>query len=212
MPHEQLTMRFLSGVAGVELSKIRESWRIEDTDWTLIGAQVARIADMPLWIDDTPSLSAMDIKGRCLRLSAEISKEFPQGIRLVVIDYAQLMGSDVAGGSNRDVQIGDASRKLKELAKVLGCPVVLLSQVNRNCEARPNRRPILADLRESGSLEQDSDIVFFVYRDEVYNDDSLDRGVAEVIIAKQRNGPLGTVRLGFEGQFSRFRNLAKSGY
>jgi replicative DNA helicase len=152
-----------------------------------------------MFIDDTPALSPNELRARARRLSRE------HGLGLIVIDYLQLM--QIGGKSeNRTNEISEISRSLKSLAKELNVPVVALSQLNRSLEQRPNKRPVMSDLRESGAIEQDADVITFIYRDEVYNEDSPDKGTAEIIIGKQRNGPIGTCRLTFLGQFTRFEN------
>jgi replicative DNA helicase len=164
------------------------------------------LAETKLFIDDTPALTPTEVRARSRRLAREHG---PLG--LIVLDYLQLMQSP-SSGENRVQQISDISRGLKALAKEMKVPVVALSQLNRNLEQRPNKRPVMSDLRESGAIEQDADLIVFVYRDEVYNEDSPDKGVAEIIIGKQRNGPLGTVRLTFLGQFTKFENFVGDPY
>ena len=147
-----------------------------------------------------------------MRLISEISNEYPEGLGLIVIDYIQLMSSESRQLENRNGQIEEITRGLKQLAKELPVPVVALSQLNRNLESRPNKRPIMADLRDSGSIEQDADIILFPYRDEVYNKETLDKGVAEIIVGKQRQGELGTVKLLFQGEYTRFRSFDHQHY
>ena len=159
-----------------------------------------------MFIDDTPALTPTELRARCRRLKREHSD-----LGLVVIDYLQLM--QVPGSKeNRATEISEISRSLKALAKELHVPIVALSQLNRSLEQRPNKRPVMSDLRESGAIEQDADLIVFIYRDEVYNDDSADKGTAEIIVAKQRNGPIGTVRLTFLGQYTRFENFSPDTY
>jgi replicative DNA helicase len=209
MEREAIAQRCLSSVSGAGLRKIRESWTIQDDEWTLLNAGISRLSKSPLFIDDSAGLTIGGLRSRALRLASELSDEFPDGIGLVVVDYIQLMGVEgSAATENRNGQIEVISRGLKQLAKELGCPVLALSQLNRNLESRPNKRPVMSDLRDSGSLEQDADLILFPYRDEVYNKESVDVGTAELIIGKQRNGPLGTVRLVFDGSCARFRNFA----
>jgi len=163
------------------------------------------LADAPLFIDDSPALSPTELRARARRLKRE------HGLGLIVIDYLQLM--QVPGSAeNRTTEISEISRGLKALAKELNVPVVALSQLNRSLEQRPNKRPVMSDLRESGAIEQDADLIVFIYRDEVYNEDTTDQGIAEIIIGKQRNGPIGTVRLTFLGQYTRFENFATDFY
>jgi replicative DNA helicase len=179
-----------------------------DTDWPLISNAIGLCTDAPLFCDDTPALTVADLRTRAMRLTTEISAEYPDGLGLIIIDYIQLMESeDYLKSDNRNNQINSITRGLKRLAKDLSVPVMALSQLNRNLESRPNKRPVMSDLRESGGIEQDADVITFIYRDEVYNHDTLDKGIAEIIYAKQRNGELGTRRLGFEGQCTRFHNL-----
>lgn len=209
MNKEELAKRSLSSVSGLELSKANRPWQLQDIDWTLLSAGAARLVQSPVYIDDTPALTISELRSRLMRLTSEISTEYPMGLGAVVIDYIQLMGVDKhLSAENRNAQIEVISRGLKQIAKELGCPVFALSQLNRNLESRPNKRPVMSDLRDSGSIEQDADLILFLYRDEVYNKDSADQGIAEVIIGKQRNGPLGTVRLMFDGACVRFRGLA----
>jgi replicative DNA helicase len=199
MPGEQLAMRMLSSLGRIDQHKIRTG-KLEDEDWPRLTSAVGILAEAPLFIDDTPALSPNDLRARSRRLSRE------HGLGLIVIDYLQLM--QVHGTSeNRTNEISEISRSLKALAKELEVPVVALSQLNRGLEQRPNKRPVMSDLRESGAIEQDADVIAFIYRDEVYNEDSPDKGTAEIIIGKQRNGPIGTTRLTFLGQFTRFENF-----
>ena len=164
------------------------------------SSAVSILSEAQLFIDDTPALTPTELRARCRRLVREHGD-----LGLIVIDYLQLMqGSTKA--DNRTNEISEISRSLKALAKELHVPVICLSQLNRSLEQRPNKRPIMSDLRESGAIEQDADVIVFIYRDEVYNEDSTEKGTAEIIIGKQRNGPIGTVRLTFIGQFTRFEN------
>lgn len=211
MPAEQLAARMLAGASSLDSKLLKESWRFADPDFTSLGAGVCRLGELPVWVDDTPGVTALEVRARCMRLQSEVKLEHPAGLGLIVIDYVQLMGSDVKD-ANRNNQIEETTRTLKKMAKEFGVPVILLSQLNRECERRPNKRPTLADLRDSGAVEQDADVVMFIYRDEVYNEDSHDAGTAEVIIAKHRNGGLGTVRLAFDAKCVRFRNLEYGGY
>ncbi len=201
MPEEQLATRLLSGVARLNHFKMRKG-ALRDEDWPKLTGGVGRLVDAPIWIDESSSLSPTELRARARRLKRETGR-----LGLLVVDYLQLMTG--GSGETRQQQIGDYSRTLKQLAKELGCPVIALSQVNRGVETRTDKRPNLSDLRESGDIEQDSDVVMFLYRDEVYRNDSPDRGIAEVIVAKQRNGPLGTVRLAFVGELMRFEDLAR---
>lgn len=199
MPGEALAMRMLSSLGRVELQKIR-SGRLEDDDWPRLTSTMNLLSQARLFIDDTPGLTPTEMRARCRRLKRE------HGLGLVVVDYLQLM--QIPGfRENRATEISEISRSLKGMAKELGVPVVALSQLNRSLEQRPSKRPVMSDLRESGAIEQDADVIVFIYRDEVYNPETTDsKGVAEIIIGKQRNGPVGTVRLTFLGRFTRFEN------
>ena len=194
----------MSSLGRIDQSKVR-SGKLDDSDWPRLTHAVSMLSESPIFIDDTPALSPNDLRARARRLKRE------HNLGLIVIDYLQLM--QVAGSSdNRVNEISEISRSLKGLAKELNVPVVALSQLNRSLEQRPNKRPIMSDLRESGAIEQDADVIMFIYRDEVYNEDSPDKGTAEIIIGKQRNGPIGSLRLAFIGQYTRFENLAHGSY
>lgn len=204
MPGEQLVMRMLSSLGRIDQHKVRTG-KLDDDDWTSLTSAMSILSDTPLFIDDTPALTPTDLRARARRIKRE------HGLGLIVIDYLQLM--QVAGAKeNRTNEISEISRGLKTLAKELSVPVIALSQLNRSLEQRPNKRPVMSDLRESGAIEQDADLIVFIYRDEVYNEDSPDKGVAEIIIGKQRNGPIGTTRLTFLGQFTRFENYTADQY
>jgi replicative DNA helicase len=201
MPGEALAMRMMSSLGRIDQHKVRTG-KLDDDDWPRLTSAINLLAETQLFIDDTPALTTTEVRSRARRLTREHGQ-----LGLIVLDYLQLMQSP-SSGDNRVQQISDISRGLKALAKELNVPVIALSQLNRNLEQRPNKRPVMSDLRESGAIEQDADLILFVYRDEVYNPDSPDKGIAEVIIGKQRNGPLGIVRLTFLGQFTRFENFA----
>jgi replicative DNA helicase len=201
MPGEALAMRMMSSLGRIDQHKVRTG-KLDDDDWPRLTSAINMLAETKLFIDDTPALTPTEVRSRARRLTREHGQ-----LGLIVLDYLQLMQSP-SSGDNRVQQISDISRGLKALAKELNVPVIALSQLNRNLEQRPNKRPVMSDLRESGAIEQDADLIIFVYRDEVYNEDSPDKGIAEVIIGKQRNGPLGTVRLTFLGQYTRFENFA----
>ncbi len=204
MPGEQLAMRMLSSLGRIDSHKVRTG-KLGDDDWPRLTSAVGLLSEAKLYIDDTPALTPSELRTRCRRIARE------HGLDLVVVDYLQLM--QVPGTSeNRATEISEISRSLKALAKELGVPVLALSQLNRSLEQRPNKRPVMSDLRESGAIEQDADLIVFIYRDEVYDEDSQDKGIAEIIIGKQRNGPIGTVRLAFLGQYTRFENLARGDY
>ncbi len=199
MPGEQLTMRMISSLGRIDAHRMRTG-KLTDDDWPRLSSAVGILNESQIIIDDTPSLTPTDLRSRARRIKREYD-----GLDLIVIDYLQLM--QVAGGSeNRATEISEISRMLKGLAKELNVPVIALSQLNRSLEQRPNKRPVMSDLRESGAIEQDADLIVFIYRDEVYNEDTPDKGTAEIIVGKQRNGPIGTVRLTFLGQFTRFEN------
>ena len=202
MPGEQLAMRMLSSLGRIDQHKVRTG-KLSDDDWPRLTHAVGQLAEAPMFIDDTPALSPTELRSRARRLMRE------HGLGLIVIDYLQLM--QIRGGSeNRTNEISEISRNLKSLAKELNVPIIALSQLNRSLEQRPNKRPVMSDLRESGAIEQDADVITFIYRDEVYNEDSPEKGIAEIIIGKQRNGPIGTVRLTFIGQYTRFENYVAS--
>ncbi|MCU7939761.1 MAG: replicative DNA helicase [gamma proteobacterium symbiont of Bathyaustriella thionipta] len=204
MPAESLTLRMLSSLGRINQTKVR-SGQLDEEDWPRLTSAVAILNEAKLFIDDTPALSPTEMRARVRRLKRK------HNIGLIVVDYLQLM--QVKGGSeNRVNEISEISRGLKALAKEMNVPVIALSQLNRGLEQRPNKRPVMSDLRESGAIEQDADLIVFIYRDEVYNEDSQDKGTAEIIIGKQRNGPLGTARLTFIGQYTRFENHASIDY
>jgi replicative DNA helicase len=202
MGHEEITQRLLVSEARVESGRIRNG-RLTDSDWPKISQAVARLSDAPLFIDDNPNLTVMEIRAKARRLKAREGR-----LGLIIVDYLQLM-SGRTSAENRQIEVSSISRGLKVLARELEVPVVALSQLSRNLEMRADKRPILADLRESGSLEQDADVVMFLYRDEMYNPDSADRGTAEVIVAKHRNGPTGKCQLAFLDHHTRFANMAR---
>jgi replicative DNA helicase len=188
----------------VEGQRVRTG-QLNDDDWPRITSAVTLMSEAPIFIDDTPALTPSELRARCRRLKRE------HGLGMIVVDYLQLM--QVAGTTeNRATEISEISRGLKALAKELDVPVIALSQLNRNLEQRPDKRPKMADLRESGSIEQDADVIVFIYRDEVYNADSQDKGIAELIIEKQRNGPTGKIRSTFLGSYTRFENYIDEHY
>lgn len=199
MPGDQLAMRLMSSLGRIDQHKVRTG-KLEDDDWPRLTSAVSILAESPLFIDDTPALTPTELRARARRLKRE------HDLGMIVIDYLQLM--QVHGRSeNRTGEISEISRSLKALAKELEIPVIALSQLNRSLEQRPNKRPVMSDLRESGAIEQDADVIMFIYRDEVYDPDSADKGTAEIIIGKQRNGPIGMRRLTFLGQHTRFENF-----
>ena len=201
MPAEQLTLRLLSSMGRVDQHRLRTG-QLMDEDWPRIATAVKIFADVPMFIDDSPALSPNEVRARSRRLVREHGQ-----LGLIVLDYLQLMRVPSLS-ENRTLEIAEISRSLKALAKELQIPVIALSQLNRSLEQRADKRPVNSDLRESGSIEQDADLIMFIYRDEVYHDDSAEKGIAEIIIGKQRNGPIGKVRLTFQGQYSRFDNYA----
>ena len=205
MPAEQLIIRMLSSIGRIDQTRIRTG-KLEQEDWPKLSGAVSKLKDLPLFIDDTPALTPTELRSRARRIAREHGQ-----IGMIMVDYIQLM--QVAGSSEgRTAEISEISRSLKAIAKEFACPMVALSQLNRSLEQRPNKRPVNSDLRESGAIEQDADVIMFIYRDEVYNEDSPDKGTAEIILGKQRNGPIGTCRLAFIGQFTRFENLARGHY
>jgi replicative DNA helicase len=205
MPADQLIMRMLSGLGRIDQSRMRTG-DMQDEDWPRFTSAVSMLKDKALFIDDAPALSPNEIRTRARRVAKECG-----GLKLLVVDYLQLMRSSEKA-ENRTGEISEISRSLKAIAKEMKCPVVALSQLNRSLESRTDRRPVMSDLRESGAIEQDADVILFIYRDEVYNQESPDKGTAEIIIGKQRNGPIGMVRLSFLGKLTKFENLAPDVY
>ena len=204
MSAEQLTLRMISSLGRVNQGHLRTG-QCSDEDWSRINGAIAQLSEAPLYVDETPALSPTEVRARARRLKRE------KGLGLIVVDYLQLM--QVAGSKeNRATEISEISRSLKALAKELQLPVIALSQLNRSVEQRTEKRPVMSDLRESGAIEQDADLILFIYRDEVYNEASADKGIAEIIIGKQRNGPIGTIRLAFNGSLTKFENLASDVY
>jgi len=199
----ELSKRMLTSEAKVDATSIRNG-RLKDEDWTKLAQAMGRLGKAQLWIDDDPNITVMDIRAKARRLKSKVGD-----MGMVVVDYLQLM-SGRASAENRQVEISEISRGLKILARELECPVIALSQLSRSLEQRTDKRPMLADLRESGAIEQDADIVMFLYRDEIYNPDSADKGQAEVLIAKHRAGPTGVVRLAWLGHQTRFANMARN--
>ncbi|BCM24980.1 replicative DNA helicase [Methyloradius palustris] len=208
MAATQLAMRMIGSVGRLDQHRMRTG-RLEDEDWIKLTTALGRLNEAPIFIDEGAGLSSFDVRARARRLHRQCGK-----LGLIVVDYLQLMSAPSGRqGENRATEISEISRSLKALAKELDVPVVALSQLNRSVEQRPDKRPVMSDLRESGAIEQDADLILFIYRDQVYNPDSEDKGTAEIIIAKQRNGPIGMVRLSFLGEHTRFENYASgSGY
>jgi replicative DNA helicase len=207
MASTQLAMRMIGSIGRLDQHRMRTG-RLEDEDWEKLTTALGKLNEAPIFIDEGAALSSFDVRARARRLHRQCGK-----LGLIVVDYLQLMAAPAGRqGENRATEISEISRSLKALAKELDCPVVALSQLNRSVEQRPDKRPVMSDLRESGAIEQDADLILFIYRDEVYNPDSTDKGTAEIIIAKQRNGPIGRVRLTFVGEHTRFENFANAGY
>lgn len=206
MPADAIVMRMLSSIGRIDQTRIRTG-RLEEDDWPRLTSAVSLLKDKPLFIDDTPAISPTEMRSRARRAARDCKGQ----LGLIMVDYLQLMR--VPGNSEgRTAEISEISRSLKALAKELNCPVLALSQLNRSLEQRPNKRPVNSDLRESGAIEQDADLIIFIYRDEVYHEDSPDKGIAEIIIGKQRNGPIGSVRLAFLGRYTKFEDLAHGDY
>ena len=204
MAREQLATRMLASEARVDSQRLRKGF-LGETDWPKLTTAAGRLSEAPIYIDDTPAITVIEMKAKSRRLKSEA------GLGLVILDYLQLMRGS-AYKDSREQEISEISRSLKGLAKELSLPVIALSQLNRKVEDRTNRRPQMADLRESGAIEQDADLIAFIYRDEVYNrsDDNPEKGIAEIIIGKQRNGPTGVVKLAFQEKYTRFENLARA--
>lgn len=205
MPADAIVMRMLSSLGRINQTSIR-SGRLDQDDWPRITSAIQMLSEQKFFIDDTPALSPLELRTRARRVARECGGQ----LGMIMIDYLQLM--QVPGADSRVNEISEISRSLKGLAKELNCPVVALSQLNRSLEQRPNKRPVMSDLRESGAIEQDADVIMFLYRDEVYNQDTTEKGIGEVIIGKQRNGPIGIVRVAFRGEYLRFDDLAPEYY
>ncbi|NYE22538.1 replicative DNA helicase [Pigmentiphaga litoralis] len=205
MGASQLAMRVLGSIGYLDQHRLRTG-KLLDEDWPNLTHAITKMQDTQLYIDETPALTSMEVRARARRLARQCGT-----LGLIIIDYLQLMSGNT-GGENRATEISEISRSLKGLAKELGCPLIALSQLNRSLEQRPNKRPVMSDLRESGAIEQDADVILFIYRDEVYNPDTPDKGTAEIIIGKQRNGPIGTVRLTWQGQYTKFQNFSAAQY
>ena len=204
MPSEQIITRMLSSIGGVPLQNLR-SGKISDDDWVRITSATSQLSEAKIFIDETPALSPMELRARARRVKRE------HGLDLILVDYLQLM--QVPGNKeNRATEIGEISRGLKILAKELSCPVIALSQLNRSVEQRENKKPVMSDLRESGSIEQDADMILLIYREEVYDRQTTKKGIAEIDLVKHRNGEIGTFVLTFQGQFTRFANYVPDTY
>jgi replicative DNA helicase len=204
MSASQLAFRLISSLGRINQQHLRTG-DIQEEEWPRVTSAITMLSDAKIFIDDTPALSPAELRARARRLKRE------HDLGLIVIDYLQLMA--VPGNKeNRATEISEISRGLKALAKELNIPVIALSQLNRSLEQRTDKRPVMADLRESGAIEQDADVILFIYRDEYYNPESSDKGLAEIIIGKQRNGPTGTIKLTFLGQYTKFENFASESY
>jgi len=202
MPSHSLVMRMLSSLGRIDQTKIRNG-QLSDDDWPRLTSAVTLLNDKPLFVDDTPGLTPNEMRSRTRRI---VREHGPVG--MIVVDYLQLMQTS-GTPENRAVEISEISRSLKSIAKEFDCPVIAGSQLNRGLEQRTDKRPIMSDLRESGAIEQDADLIMAVYRDEVYHEDTPDKGIAEIIILKQRNGPIGRKKLAFMGQYTKFEDLAR---
>jgi len=206
MPADSLLMRMISSLGQINQTRVR-SGKLEEDDWPRLTSAVSMLKDRPLFIDDTAALSPTELRSRARRVAREIKQDFG----MIMVDYLQLM--QIPGSTEgRTNEISEISRSLKALAKELNCPVVALSQLNRGLEQRTDKRPMNSDLRESGAIEQDADVIMFIYRDEYYHEESPDKGIAEIIIGKQRNGPIGKIKLSFQGQFTKFNDLSHVDY
>ena len=205
MPSEQIVMRMLSSLGRIDQTRMRTG-DLKDEDWTRFASAVSQLKDKRLYIDDTAALTPGEVRSRARRVARETGS-----LDMIMVDYLQLMRT-AKDSENRATEISEISRSLKALAKEMKCPVIALSQLNRALESRPDKRPMNSDLRESGAIEQDADVILFIYRDEVYNENTEDLGIAEIIIGKQRNGPIGKVRLKFTGNLTKFEDLAHEMY
>jgi replicative DNA helicase len=203
MPGTQLATRMLASLSRVNSTRLRTG-QLDNDDWPKLTSAMGLLQDKDIYIDDTPALSPLEVRTRARRLAAE----HEHGLGMIMLDYLQLMRGSDGSNENRNTEISNITRSLKGLAKELDCPVIVLSQLNRSLEQRPNKRPVMSDLRESGAIEQDADVIMFIYRHEVYEPETDQKGLSEIIIGKQRNGPIGTVRLAFLGEFTRFENYA----
>ena len=203
MGASQLALRMLSSVGKLDQQRLRTG-RLQDDDWPRLTGAIQKMHEAPLYIDETAAMTSIDLRARARRLARTCGR-----LGLIIVDYLQLMSASSAG-ENRATEISEISRGLKALAKELAVPVIALSQLNRTVESRVDKRPVMSDLRESGAIEQDADVILFIYRDEVYNPDTTDKNIAEIIIGKQRNGPIGRLNLRFDGQYTKFENLARS--
>jgi replicative DNA helicase len=207
MGASQLALRVVGSLGRIDQQHLRTG-RLRDDEWERLPEAASKLSEAPMFIDETPGLNPAELRARARRLA----RQYGGTLGLIVIDYLQLMsGSSNSSDENRATVLGEISRGMKGLAKELQCPVIALSQLNRSVETRPDKRPMMSDLRESGAIEQDADVIMFIYRDDYYNKDSKEPGVAEIVLAKQRNGPVGTVKLTFLKPLTRFDNLASEG-
>jgi replicative DNA helicase len=205
MSAQQIAMRMLACEARVDMSHLRTG-RFSAEDWRKLAHASGSLAEASIFVDDTPAISVLELRSKCRRLKREAGN-----LDLILIDYVQLM-SGREGSERREQEISEITRSLKGLAKELDVPVIALSQLNRSLESRADKRPMMSDLRESGAIEQDADIIMFIYRDEVYNKKPENEGIAEIIVAKQRNGPTGTVKLTFLNKYTRFEDHARESF
>jgi replicative DNA helicase len=204
MGASQLALRVVGSLGRIDQQHLRTG-RLRDDEWERLPEAASKLSEAPMFIDESPGLNPAELRARARRLA----RQYGGTLGLIVIDYLQLMsGSSNSSDENRATVLGEISRGMKGLAKELQCPVLALSQLNRSVETRPDKRPMMSDLRESGAIEQDADVIMFIYRDDYYNKDSKEPGVAEIVLAKQRNGPVGTVKLTFLKPLTRFDNLA----
>jgi len=205
MPGTQLALRMMASLGRINAHRVRTG-KLDDDDWPRLTSAVSLLNEAPIFIDDSPGLTPMELRARARRLKRE------NGLGMIIVDYLQLMQSTERNEENRATEISNITRALKGLAKELDVPVIAMSQLNRSVESRTDKKPVMSDLRESGAIEQDADVILFIYRDEVYNKDSPVKGTADIIIAKQRNGPIGEVRLTFLGEYTRFENYTSAGF
>ncbi len=205
MGASQLAVRIVGSIGRIDQMHLRTG-KLDDADWPRLTSAVSLLNEAPIFIDDSPGLTPMELRARARRLKRE------NGLGMIIVDYLQLMQSTERNEENRATEISNITRALKGLAKELDVPVIAMSQLNRSVESRTDKKPVMSDLRESGAIEQDADVILFIYRDEVYNKDSPVKGTADIIIAKQRNGPIGEVRLTFLGEYTRFENYTSAGF
>jgi replicative DNA helicase len=210
MSKEQLVQRLISQTTRIPAQALR-SGNVKAEDWPKLLRGVAQVSEAPIWIDDTAGVTLMEMRAKVRRLASQLSAQGGPPLSLVVVDYLQLMVVQGSRNDNRQQEIAEISRGLKVLARDLDVPVLAIAQLSRAVEARHDKRPLLSDLRDSGAIEQDADMVMFLYRDEYYNPDSDDKGIAEVIVGKHRNGPTGKVQLAWLEQYTKFASLARRG-